>query len=189
MASWRRQVAVIFQNFVRFDLSLRENLQLGAAHLPEDREAMLQALARANAVDILDRLPHGIDTVLSPEYSGGTGLSGGQWQRIVLARALYAVSRGASVLVLDEPTAQLDVRSEVHFYDRFMELTEGLTTLVISHRFSTVRRASKIAVLQDGRISESGRHEDLMARDGVYASMFRTQARRFLTAVSAEAAR
>ncbi|HCT75129.1 MAG TPA: ABC transporter ATP-binding protein [Micromonosporaceae bacterium] len=180
---WCREVAVIFQNFVRFDLSMRENLLLGAAHLAEDHEAMMDALVRANAHDILEGLPAGLDTVLSPEYLGGTGLSGGQWQRVALARAFYAVNRGATVLVLDEPTAQLDVRSEIDFYERFLELTEGLTTLVISHRFSTVRRADTIAVLEHGRISELGSHDSLMAEPGTYASMFRTQADRFSDAV------
>lgn len=176
---WRRRVAVIFQNFVRFDLTLRENLRLGAAHLPENPDAMVHALARARAQDILDMLPRGLDTVLSPEYPGGVGLSGGQWQRVALARAFYAVSCGATVLLLDEPTAQLDVRSEIDFYNRFLELTEGLTTLVISHRFSTVRRADTIAVLADGRIKEFGSHDELMAGNGNYAAMFHAQADRF----------
>ena len=183
-AEWRREVAVIFQNFVRFDLTLRENLFLGAAHRPVDPDAMDAALARANASDIAGHLPHGLDTVLSPEYTRGTGLSGGQWQRIALARAFYAVGQGATVLVLDEPTAQLDVRAEVDFYERFLELTEGLTTLVISHRFSTVRRAERIAVLSEGRITESGGHGDLLAADGVYASMFRVQRDRFTAAAA-----
>ncbi|MBR7825993.1 ABC transporter ATP-binding protein [Actinospica sp. MGRD01-02] len=182
-AGWRREVAVIFQNSVRFDLTLRENLLLGAAHRPVDLDAMHAALARASATDIADRLPHGLDTVLSPEYTRGTGLSGGQWQRIALARAFYAVGQGATVLVLDEPTAQLDVRAEVDFYERFLELTEGLTTLVISHRFSTVRRADRIAVLSEGRIGESGSHDELLDADGTYASMFRVQRERFTAAL------
>jgi ATP-binding cassette subfamily B protein len=106
-------------------------------------------------------------------------LSGGQWQRIALARALFAVQAGASVLVLDEPTAQLDVRAEVAFFDRFLELTRGLTTVVISHRFSTVRRADRIAVLDGGRITEQGSHEELLAAGGQYAQLFGLQARRF----------
>jgi ATP-binding cassette, subfamily B, bacterial len=107
------------------------------------------------------------------------GLSGGQWQRIALARALYAVDAGARVLVLDEPTAQLDVRSEAEFYDRFLELTHGVTSIVISHRFGSVRRAHRIAVLDGGRIAELGTHDGLLAAGGTYAEMFRLQAERF----------
>src|SRR6202044_1961278 len=104
--------------------------------------------------------------------TGGTDLSGGQWQRVALARALYAVESGAGLLVLDEPTSQLDVRGEAAFYDRFLELTEGVTSIVISHRFASVRRADRIAVLDDGRVTELGTHEELLAVGGTYASMF-----------------
>jgi ATP-binding cassette subfamily B protein len=128
---------------------------------------------------VLATLPDGPATVLSSRYSGGVDLSGGQWQRIALARALFAVQAGASVLVLDEPTAQLDVRAEVAFFDRFLELTRGLTTVVISHRFSTVRRADRIVVLDGGRASEQGSHDELMAVGGQYAQLFELQARRF----------
>ena len=116
---------------------------------------------------------------MSSRYSGGVDLSGGQWQRIALARALFAVQAGASVLVLDEPTAQLDVRAEVAFFDRFLELTRGLTTVIISHRFSTVRRADRIAVLDGGQVTEHGSHEELVAAGGSYAELFGLQARRF----------
>ncbi|MGH2852502.1 MAG: ATP-binding cassette domain-containing protein, partial [Solirubrobacteraceae bacterium] len=106
-------------------------------------------------------------------------LSGGQWQRIALARALYAVEIGARVLVLDEPTAQLDIRGEAAFYERFLELTAGVTSIVISHRFASVRRAHRIAVLDGGRVSELGSHDALIAAGGGYAEMFRLQAERF----------
>jgi ATP-binding cassette subfamily B protein len=125
-------------------------------------------------------LPQGWETILSTHYTAGTDLSGGQWQRIALARALYAVQTGARVLVLDEPTAHLDVRGEAAFYDRFLELTTGVTSIVISHRFASVRRAHRIAVLDAGRISELGSHEELLALDGTYAHMFRLQAERFI---------
>jgi ATP-binding cassette subfamily B protein len=124
-------------------------------------------------------LPDGWETILSRELPGGVELSGGQWQRLALARALFATEHGARVLVLDEPTAALDVHTEARFYERFHEITSGLTTLVISHRFATVRRADRICVLDDGVITEQGSHEELLARDGTYARMFRVQAARF----------
>lgn len=117
--------------------------------------------------------------MLSAQYEGGQDLSGGQWQRLALARALYAVERGARILVLDEPTAQLDVRAEARFYDRFLDITKGVTSVVISHRFSTVRRADRIAVLDGGRVTETGTHDELLRADGTYAEMFRLQVARF----------
>src|SRR5204863_5493655 len=119
-------------------------------------------------------------------YDGGADLSGGQWQRVAIARALMAVEGGAPVLVLDEPTAHLDVRAEVAFFGQFLELTRGLTTIVISHRFSTVRRADRIVVLEHGRVVEDGSHEELLALGGRYAEMFELQAARFSTDDEAE---
>ncbi len=144
-----------------------------------DQAALESAAARAGALDLIRELPAGWDTICSPGFVGGTDLSGGQWQRIALARALYSAARGARVLVLDEPTAQLDVRAEAAFYNRFLELTEGLTTIVISHRFATVRRADRIAVLDGGRITELGSHDELLAAGGSYAEMFTLQAAQF----------
>jgi len=175
---WQRQVAVVYQDFARFPFSAAENIGLFADG-PPDPELLAVAAERAGAAELIAELPRGWDTVLSPHYEGGVGLSGGQWQRIALARALYAVQNGARVLVLDEPTAQLDVRSEAAFYDSFLELTAGVTSIVISHRFGSVRRAHRIAVLDGGRIAELGTHEELLAADGAYAEMFRIQAERF----------
>lgn len=141
--------------------------------------ALRGAARRAGALELIEGLPGGWDTVLSRQYTGGVDLSGGQWQRIALARALFAVEGGARVLILDEPTANLDVRAEAEIYDRFLEITEGLTTILISHRFSTVRRADRIVVLEGGRIVEDGSHDQLMALGGRYAEMFRLQAERF----------
>ncbi|WP_405008954.1 ATP-binding cassette domain-containing protein [Kitasatospora sp. NBC_01539] len=117
--------------------------------------------------------------MLSAQYEDGTDLSGGQWQRIALARALLSVGAGASLLILDEPTAQLDVRAEAAFFDRFLDTTRGVTSVIIAHRFSSVRRADRIVVLADGRVAESGTHDELMALDGRYAELFRIQAERF----------
>jgi ATP-binding cassette subfamily B protein len=121
----------------------------------------------------------GWDTVLSRKYTGGVDLSGGQWQRVALARALFAVRHGARILVLDEPTAWLDARGEADFFDRFLEITEGTTTLIISHRFSTVRRAEHICVLDEGQVLERGNHESLLAAGSRYAELFRLQAARY----------
>ncbi|MGH3206831.1 MAG: ABC transporter ATP-binding protein [Trebonia sp.] len=177
--SWQRRLAVIYQDYIRYEFDAATNIGLGAPERMHDREALDRAAEWAGATEVIDGLPQGLRTVLSSRYQGGTDLSGGQWQRIALARALFATGAGASVLVLDEPTAQLDVRAEVAFFDRFLELTQGLTTVVISHRFSTVRRAQRIVVLDRGRITEQGTHEELLALGGRYAELFELQARRF----------
>jgi ATP-binding cassette, subfamily B, bacterial len=175
---WQRQVAVVYQDFARLPLSAAENVGM-FGEPAADPELLEQAAERAGAGEIIRGLPFGWGTVLSPHYAGGVDLSGGQWQRIALARALYAVGAGARVLVLDEPTAHLDVRGEAAFYDRFLELTAGVTSIVISHRFASVRRANRIAVLDGGQITELGTHSELVAADGTYAHMFRLQAERF----------
>ncbi|PRY31481.1 ABC transporter ATP-binding protein [Pseudosporangium ferrugineum] len=177
-AAWQRRVAAIFQDFVHFELPVRDNVGFGAAG-DHDDAAVEDALRRAGALDFVTALPAGLDTPLSRQYEDGADLSGGQWQRIAIARALMAVHGGARVLVLDEPTAALDARAEVAFFDRFLDLTRGVTSLVISHRFSTVRRADRIAVLESGRVVESGTHADLLTLGGRYAELFTLQAARF----------
>ncbi len=179
-AAWRGQVAAIFQDFTRYHLSAGENVALGAPWLANDMAKLHAAASRAGALELIDSLPHKWDTILSPEYEGGVDLSGGQWQRIALARALFAVEGGAKVLILDEPTANLDVRAEAELYDRFLEITAGLTTILISHRFSTVRRADCIVVLENGQVVEKGSHSQLMLVGGRYAALFRVQAERFV---------
>lgn len=178
MASWRHRIAAIFQDFTRYPMSARDNIAFGSVEKGQsvDVEA---AAARAGATEVLAGLPQGADTVLSRRHSGGVDLSGGQWQRIALARAMAAVAAGAQVLVLDEPSAHLDVRAEADLYDRFLDITHGLTSIVISHRFSTVRRADRIVVLERGRIVEDGNHDELVAAAGRYAELFRIQAERY----------
>jgi ATP-binding cassette subfamily B protein len=176
---WQRRVAVVYQDFTRLPLTARENITMDLGGSGTDAAAIERATRRSGAAEVIAGLPDGLDTVLSPHYAGGQDLSGGQWQRIALARALYAVETGATVLVLDEPTAHLDVRAEAAFYDRFLRITAGVTSIVISHRFSTVRRADRIAVLDDGRITELGSHDELIAAGGTYATMFDQQAARF----------
>jgi ATP-binding cassette subfamily B protein len=183
---WHRRCAVIFQDFVRYELSAADNIALGAPHRDSTDEEIRFAARRAGAAEVLDRLPDGLRTVLSRQYRGGRDLSGGQWQRIALARALHAVHSGASVLVLDEPTAQLDVRAEAEFFDTFLDLTREVTTMIISHRFSSVRRADQIVVLEHGRVAERGTHDELVAANGRYAQLFRLQAERFTEAPGAD---
>jgi ATP-binding cassette, subfamily B, bacterial len=177
--SWQRQVSVVNQDFTRYPLSARENVGFGSPAYLDDEAGIIAAARQAGALELIEALPLGWDTVLSREYTGGADLSGGQWQRVALARALFAIRHGARVLVLDEPTAYLDVRAEAAFFDRFLEITAGATTIVISHRFSTVRRAERICVLDGGRIVEQGTHEALVASGGRYAEMFLAQAARF----------
>jgi ATP-binding cassette, subfamily B, bacterial len=178
-ADWQRQVAVVFQDFAHYPLTFAENIGFGAPGHLDDVAGLEAAAGRAGALDILTSLDHGWGTVLSRGYQGGVDLSGGQWQRIALARALFAVRHGAAVLVLDEPTAWLDARGEADFFDRFLEITEGTTTLIISHRFSTVRRADHICVLDGGRVLEQGDHASLVAAGNRYAQLFTLQAARF----------
>lgn len=176
---WRRQVSVVFQDFVRYEFSAADNIACGAVHHPADREMVRSAARRAGILGTLEALPNGLDTVLSRKHEGGAELSGGQWQRVAIARSLYALDAGARLLILDEPTSALDVRAEAAFFDSFIELTSGVTSVLISHRFSSVRRADRIVVVEAGHVVEQGTHEELMELGNRYARMFRIQAERF----------
>ena len=175
-ASWRRQLAVVFQDFTRYELTVRDNVGFGRADAPRTDDALRRAAERGGFADVVATLPGGWDTRLGRRYVDGTQLSGGQWQRLALARALFAVDHGAKVLALDEPAAHLDARAERQLYARFLELTRGLTTIMVSHRFATVRLADRIAVLHEGRVAEYGSHDELVALGGRYAAMFAVQA-------------
>ena len=168
--AWRSRLAAVFQDFIRFEVPLRANVAPGGA--PDD--VIRRVLVDAGASGLAD-----LDTVLARGYPGGTELSGGQWQRVALARALCAVRLGAGLVLLDEPTAQLDVRGEAEIFDRILTATRHTTTILISHRFSTVRHADRICVLEHGRVVELGTHEELMAAGGRYRTMFELQASRF----------
>lgn len=175
---WRAQIAVVWQDFARLPFSARENVTIGSPNELNDTE-VAEIAARAGLDDVIAALPERWNTPLARNHEGGVDLSGGQWQRVALARALAATQRGATLLILDEPTANLDVRAEAAFYDQFLENTRGLTTIVISHRFATVRRADRIAVLDGGRITELGTHEQLLRANGAYAGLFRLQSAAF----------
>ncbi len=170
LASWRSRVTAVFQDFLRLELPLRDNVAPAGA--PED--VVCAALESAGAANLAS-----LDTILARGYAGGTDLSGGQWQRIALARALASVSLGAGVVLLDEPTAQLDVRGEAEIFDRLLSATRHCTTILISHRFSTVRHADRICVLEQGHVVELGTHDELMTLGGRYRTMFDLQAQRF----------
>ena len=180
-ARWQRAIALMPQDPVRYPLTAYDNVAFGAVEHYDDRAGVERAARLSGFAAVVAELPLGWETVLARELPGGAELSGGQWQRLALARALFATFHDARVLVLDEPTAALDVRAEARFYERFHEITAGLTTLVISHRFATVRRAQRIYVLDGGVITERGSHDDLVAAGGRYAEMYRIQAARFAT--------
>jgi ABC-type multidrug transport system fused ATPase/permease subunit len=170
LSAWRSRLTAVFQDFTRFELPLRNNVAPSGA--PD--AAIWAALESAGAENLA-----GLDTVLAKGYEGGTDLSGGQWQRVALARALCAVQLGAGVVLLDEPTAQLDVRGEAEIFDRILAASRHCTTILISHRFSTVRHADRICVLEHGKVIELGTHDELMAKGGRYRTMFDLQAKRF----------
>jgi ABC-type multidrug transport system fused ATPase/permease subunit len=182
---WQKRIAAIFQDFLRYSLPARDNIGFGGVAIVSDQQALERAADKAGVLARINALPSRWDTPLSRHFTDGTDLSGGEWQRVALARALFAVEAGARVLILDEPTANLDVRAEAELYGRFLDLTKGLTTLLISHRFATVRHADCICVLEAGGVVELGTHDQLMAEGGRYAEMFTLQSSRFMNAVEA----
>jgi len=170
--AWRERLTAVFQDFIHFELPLRVNVAPGGA----SDETIREALAAAGAGELAGG---DLDTILSKGYPGGTDLSGGQWQRVALARAVCAVLQGARVVLLDEPTAQLDVRGEAEIFERLLSSTRACTTILISHRFSTVRLADLVCVVADGKVAELGTHDELMELGGRYRTMFELQASRF----------
>ena len=168
-----REMGVIFQDFMRYEMTVRENIGVGQVEVPHTDEEIALAAQKSLAAEVVKKLPGGYDQMLGRRFVTGLDLSGGEWQRIALARAYL---RDAQLLILDEPTAALDAKSELEVFERFAELTAGKMALLISHRFSTVRMADRIVVLAGGRLVEEGTHQQLIALGGQYAEMFEMQA-------------
>jgi ATP-binding cassette subfamily B protein len=176
LEQWRRQIAGVFQDFGHYSLTLGENIALGNLAALEHREILRYAVEKADIVKLVDDFPSGEDTQLGKQF-GGTELSGGQWQKLALARAF--VRKEAQLLLLDEPTAALDPRSECDFYLRFVELAEGKTTILITHRLASVRMADRILVLKDGHLIEDGTHQELLQLGGEYTSLWNMQVEQY----------
>jgi len=176
----RHAVGVIFQDFVRYDMRLDENIGIGAIEQVQESldnqqtaQAIIDAAEKSQVDTLASEIPLGYGQMLGRRFEGGIELSGGEWQKIALARAYI---RKAQIIILDEPTAALDARSEYETFKRFADLVSGQIALLISHRFSTVRMADRIIVLKDGAIIDQGTHTELLSRDGLYAELFRLQA-------------
>jgi ATP-binding cassette subfamily B protein len=172
----RREIGVLFQDFFRYDMPVRDNIGVGRVELSKDDAALWDAARRSQADEIVGQLPGGLEQMLGTRFDGSVDLSGGQWQRLALARAYL---RNAQILILDEPTASLDAIAESEVFNAFSELTEDRIALLISHRFSTVRMAGRIVVLSAGQISEEGSHEELVSNGGIYGKLFALQAENY----------
>ncbi|MEO3787187.1 ABC transporter ATP-binding protein [Actinocorallia sp. B10E7] len=181
---WRAQLAMVFQDFVRLPLTVAENVHVFRADPVDEatRRTVMECLERVGLAKKIASLPQGMDTLLGRDLPGGAELSGGQWQRLALARAFFTISAGARVLLVDEPTANIDPAGEAEFFDGLLAETEGLLRIVVSHRFSTVRRVGRILVIEGGRVIEDGSHDELMRAGGRYREMFLAQASAFVAA-------
>jgi ATP-binding cassette subfamily B protein len=172
----RREIGIIFQDFARYHLSVRDNIWFGNVGVPPDSAAIINAAIKTGADTVVGRLPDGYETMLGKEFEAGSELSLGEWQKVAIARAFL---RETQIIVLDEPTASLDARSEAEVFEHFHELAHGRSAILISHRLSTVRMADRIFVLDRGRIVESGPHDELISKGGTYAQLFELQARHY----------
>ena len=176
LGAYRRNVSFVYQDFFRYDMSASDNVGLGRVDAIGERPLVAAAAEKAGAHDIIRRLPNGHETILGKTFDEGVDLSGGEWQHLAIARAFMS---DAQILILDEPTAAVDAFREHRLYEQFAQMAKNKTAVFISHRCSTVRMADLIVVIDDGRVIETGSHDELMAQDGKYAAMFSTQAARY----------
>jgi ATP-binding cassette, subfamily B, bacterial len=172
LVHWYAHLGTLFQDFVQYKLTVRDNVQLGDPTRIDER-AMVEAIRKAGATDLVRELPDGYDQILGTEFADGEQLSGGQWQKLAIARAFY---QGAPVLIMDEPTSAIDAEAEYAIFNNLEAEYRDKTLILVSHRFSTVRNADRILVIENGRIVEHGTHDDLLAAGGRYATMFAIQA-------------
>jgi ATP-binding cassette subfamily B protein len=184
LADLRRNIGVIFQDFIQYEMTVQENIGFGRVEDLGDRERIRTAAEQSTAAEFLERLPQGYDTMLGRLFEGGHQLSGGQWQKVALARAFV---RQAPVVILDEPTAAIDAEAEAEIFGRLREIAYNATALLIAHRFSTVRMADHIIVVDEGRLIEQGSHDELLLAEGTYARLFMLQATGYIEGVDVEA--
>jgi len=175
-ADLRDTMSVVFQDYARYHMTARDNIWFGDVEQPPDDASIAAAAREAGADELIAGLPHGYDTTLGKWFQEGEELSNGEWQKVALARAFL---RDSQIIVMDEPTSALDAKAEFEVFQRFRQLAAGRTAILISHRFSTVRMADRIFVIEDGRVSESGTHDELLQRQGMYARLFEMQARNY----------
>jgi ATP-binding cassette, subfamily B, bacterial len=174
LESWYKTMGILFQDFIKYEYPVKENIYFGRVWEKENLDTIIDASKSAGAHDMIRQFENEYEQMLGKTFEGGLDLSGGQWQKIALARAFF---RSAPVLVLDEPTAAIDAKAEAEIFERVERLSKDKTVLIISHRFSTVRNADKIYVIENGKIKESGSHQELMNLDGQYAKLFNLQAK------------
>lgn len=172
----RKEITVVFQDFVKYDMSVRDNIWLGDIYQPLDPNRVEEAAQQAGINSIIDLLPKGYDTMLGKLFNGGEQLSGGEWQKVALARAFF---RDAQIIIMDEPTSAMDPKAETDLFQRFHELAKGRTAIFISHRLSTVKMADRIFMLENGRVIEAGTHDELINTAGRYAELFELQAQHY----------
>jgi ATP-binding cassette subfamily B protein len=174
LSEWHKYIGALFQDFIKYQFKFKDNIYLGNLSKTDNEKLLRDAISKSGADKYLDTLPNGIEQIVGKMFEGGVDLSGGQWQKLALARAFF---RDAPILILDEPTSAIDAKAEYEIFKNIQNLEKNKTVIIISHRFSTVRHADRILVLDDGKIIEQGTHEELVAQKGLYEELFEIQAK------------